>query len=116
VTSPPSWYARQSEALAAWRKVEGEPWRHEPVHEPVWLEISEESWHEALNKLPPVAWKQSRGLDTFIASEMHADGPKGPTAWMFARSFAGCFVTLAQVANYEAMRRKVPRVPGPKKA
>lgn len=108
-----SWYARQPEALSAWRQAEGARWRYEPVHDPEWLEITEASWHEALNVLPPLEWKQGSGPESFILSEMWADGPKGPIAWMFARGRGRYYFTLAHMADYEAMREKVPCMAGP---
>ncbi|MEA3201614.1 MAG: hypothetical protein QOE90_3042 [Thermoplasmata archaeon] len=112
-SEPPAWYARQEELKAAWRQAPEAAWRYEQVHEPQWLEISEASWHEALNVLPPHRWRQSNGPETFILAEMWADGPKGHLAWMFAKSHGRYYATLAHVADYDAMRAKVPCVPAP---
>lgn len=102
-----SWHdtGLQLELRSVFDRSESWNWRDTP-REPVWVEITEEAYWDALNVLPPVKWARG-GVETFLFLELAAHGERGPVAWVFGRAHGRCWASLIFSADYEKMRSKL---------
>ena len=98
----------QRELKSCWAR-QADAHSHARVREPPWVCITRDSWHEALNVLPPRDWRHGGFVESFMLAELwSADEAHVPIGWLFARHRGRYFVTLARVTEQQEALARLP--------